>query len=222
MVGFDGVGVLLDPVQRVRDKLVQDTRVDQGPVGSDLHRDGSGAQRSGEEHPRGGNITPGAEQGVDDLTVLVDRAVQVRSTARDLHTCLAQIAIQPSDISRCRQNELSSAAHIGRAATTPDKRQLLMGIGLGRGGSGRPLARTGDRERPNQRARCSPGVDHPVLWSREAALASGTGIGTCLARRTLLRNCVTRAPPAMATTTPAPTAAISSAIPNGREPARPR
>jgi hypothetical protein len=89
VIGFDGVvRVLLDPVQGVRDKLVQDTRVDRGPVGGDLHRDDSGAQRSGEEHPRGCTITPGAQQDVDDLTVLVNPAVQIRPRAGDLHVCL--------------------------------------------------------------------------------------------------------------------------------------
>jgi hypothetical protein len=43
-----------------------------------------------------------------------------------------------------------------------------------------------------------------------------------LVRREFMRNCVTRATPAMATTTPPPTAAISNAIPSGREPARPK
>ena len=53
VIGFDGVvRVLLDPVQRVRGKLVQDPRVDRGPVGGDLHWDGSGAQRPGEELSR--------------------------------------------------------------------------------------------------------------------------------------------------------------------------
>jgi len=44
----------------------------------------------------------------------------------------------------------------------------------------------------------------------------------CLVRRAFMRNCVTRATPAMATTTPPPTAAISNAIPRGMVPDMPR
>ena len=43
-----------------------------------------------------------------------------------------------------------------------------------------------------------------------------------LVRRAFMRNCVTRATPAMATTTPPPTAAISRAIPRGMVPDMPR
>jgi hypothetical protein len=89
VIGLDHVvRVALDPVQRVRDQLIQDPWVDRGPVGSDLHRDGSGAQRTSEELPRGCKITPGAEQDVDDLTMLVDRAVQIRPLAGNLDVCL--------------------------------------------------------------------------------------------------------------------------------------
>ena len=78
VIGLDPVvRVPLDTVQRVRDQLVQDTRVSRRPIGGDLHRDGSGAQHAGKELPRSRQITPGAEQDVDDLTVLVDRAVQI-------------------------------------------------------------------------------------------------------------------------------------------------
>ena len=44
----------------------------------------------------------------------------------------------------------------------------------------------------------------------------------CLLRRAFMRNCVTRATPAMATTTPPPTAAMNRAIPSGMVPDRPR
>ena len=89
MVGFDGVGrVLLAGVQGVRDQLVQDPRVDRGPVRRHLHWDGAGAQRPGEELPRSAQITPGAEQDVDDLTVLVDRPVQIPPVAGDLQVGL--------------------------------------------------------------------------------------------------------------------------------------
>jgi hypothetical protein len=89
MIGFDRVvRVPLDAVQRVRDQLVQDTWVGWGAVGRHLHRDGSGAQRAGQEHPGGGQITPGVEQDVDDLTVLVDGPMQVCPLARDLQVGL--------------------------------------------------------------------------------------------------------------------------------------
>ena len=44
----------------------------------------------------------------------------------------------------------------------------------------------------------------------------------CLVRRAFMRNCVTRATPAMATTTPPPTAAISKAITREIVPDKPR
>ena len=79
MIGLDGVvRVLLDAVPRVRDQLVQDTRVDRCPVRRHLHWDGAGAQRPGEELPRSRQIPAGAELDVDDLTVLVYRSVQIQ------------------------------------------------------------------------------------------------------------------------------------------------
>lgn len=56
-------------------------------------------------------------------------------------------------------------------------------------------------------------------WS--ADVTPGAGISR-LVRRALIRSCVTRATPAMATARLPPTAAMNSAIPSGRDPAKPR
>ena len=85
MVTFDRVvRVLLGGVHRRRDQLVQGPRVHRCPVGGDLDRDGASAQRSGEEPSRCGKVAVRGEQHIDELTVLVDRPVQIGSTAGNL------------------------------------------------------------------------------------------------------------------------------------------
>jgi hypothetical protein len=60
------VRVLLDCVPRRGDQLVHHARVDRRAISGDLDRDGAGAQRSDEETPRCGQVTPGRQQDVDD------------------------------------------------------------------------------------------------------------------------------------------------------------
>jgi hypothetical protein len=67
------VRVLLHGVQRGRDQLVEDPRIDRGAVGGDLDRRGPDLQRPSEERPRGSQISMTRQQDVDDLAVLVDR-----------------------------------------------------------------------------------------------------------------------------------------------------
>jgi len=49
-----------------------------------LDRDGASAQRLGEEPSRCGKVAVRGEQHIDDLTVLVDRSVQIGPTAGNL------------------------------------------------------------------------------------------------------------------------------------------
>jgi hypothetical protein len=56
-------------VQRRRDQLAGDPRVDRGTVGADLGRDGARAQRPGKEAPGGRQVTPPGQQDVDDLAI---------------------------------------------------------------------------------------------------------------------------------------------------------
>jgi hypothetical protein len=71
------IRVLLNSVQSGRDELIKDPRIDRREVGGDLDRDRAGAQRPEEEPPGGRQVTPLGQQDVDDLTVLVNRPVQV-------------------------------------------------------------------------------------------------------------------------------------------------
>lgn len=62
---------------------------------------------------------------------------------------------------------------------------------------------------------------HGACNARARGSCQGLDV-SCLIRRALMRNCVTRATPAMATTTPPATAAINRAIPRGMVPDMPR
>jgi hypothetical protein len=85
VVGLDRiVRVPLYGMQRRGDQLVQDPRISRGPVGGDLGRDRTRAQRPDEEPPGGSQVPPHGQHDVDDLAVLVNRPVQVRPTARHL------------------------------------------------------------------------------------------------------------------------------------------
>src|SRR6266516_1174950 len=82
------VRVLLDDVQRRGYQLVEDPRVDRRAVGRDLGRDRAGAQRPGEEAPRGRQVTPPRQQNIYDLAVLIDRPVEIGPLTGDLQVGL--------------------------------------------------------------------------------------------------------------------------------------
>jgi hypothetical protein len=65
----------------------------------DLYRDGSDAQRAGEEGACSRGISAGRDEYVDDLTVLVDRAVQVDPAAGDLDVGLVHEPPVPAGVS---------------------------------------------------------------------------------------------------------------------------
>ncbi|KPM50816.1 hypothetical protein ACG83_37985 [Frankia sp. R43] len=85
MVGFDPVvlprGV---DVAGAGKQLVEDPRVDRGLVGGDLDRPAAVRQRRGEELSGRGLVASFAGEDVDDVSVLVNRPVQVRPPAGDL------------------------------------------------------------------------------------------------------------------------------------------
>jgi hypothetical protein len=82
------IRVLPHGVQRRRDQLVEDPRVDRGTVGVDLGRDRARAQRPGKEAPGGRQVTPPGKQDIDGLAMLVDRPAQAGQFAGDLHAHL--------------------------------------------------------------------------------------------------------------------------------------
>jgi hypothetical protein len=65
------------------------TERDMEKIGGHLGRDRAGAQCPGEEPPGGGQVAPLGLKHVDDLAVLVNRAVQVGPPPGDLDVRLA-------------------------------------------------------------------------------------------------------------------------------------
>src|SRR5262249_42255261 len=85
MVGFGAVvRVLVEDVPGGRDDLVDHARVHRCPIRGDFDRRRAVRESAGEERPCGAGVAALADQYVDDLTVLIDRAVQVGPPARDL------------------------------------------------------------------------------------------------------------------------------------------
>jgi hypothetical protein len=78
------VRVLLQDVPRGRGDLVDQARVDRRPVGGDLNRGRTVSQRADEECPCSRAVTAFGEQDVDDLSVLIDRAIEVVPAAGEL------------------------------------------------------------------------------------------------------------------------------------------
>jgi len=112
------VGVLLDGVHRGRDQLVEDPRVGRCPVAGDLNRDRWGSEGLGEDPARGSVITMRAGQHVEDLTVLVDRAVQVGPAAGDFHLRLVD---EPA-VTRCTPRRVGCLDEFWRAPAVPTGR----------------------------------------------------------------------------------------------------
>jgi len=103
VVGFhDVVGILLHHMSRTR--FVEQPRVDRCPIGRDLDRNGSEPHRAGEERTRRGAVSALREQDVDDLAVLIDRAVEVSPASGDLDVSLV--------------NEPSIAGSVPRSASS--------------------------------------------------------------------------------------------------------
>jgi hypothetical protein len=85
VVGLDRiVRVLLYRVHRRRRQLVQDAWIEPSLVGSDLDRHGAKAQRPSEERSCCGQVTLRGQEHVDNVTVLVNRPVEIRPVAGDL------------------------------------------------------------------------------------------------------------------------------------------
>ena len=85
MISFHAVvAVLLQDVTSARDTFVEHPRIDRCPVGRNLDRRRAVGQGAGEAHPGGRAVTTFGDQDVDDLTVLIDRAVEVGPAAGDL------------------------------------------------------------------------------------------------------------------------------------------
>jgi hypothetical protein len=78
------VAVLLGDVPRGRHDRVDDAWVDRRPVGGDLDRRPAVREGAGEERPRSTGIAALREEDVDDLPLLIDRAVEVGPAPRDL------------------------------------------------------------------------------------------------------------------------------------------
>ena len=78
MIGLHGVvRVRLDNVARARRELVDNAWVDRCAVGGDLRRCRPVRRGLGEERPPRGAVTVLRQQNVDNLAMLVDRALQV-------------------------------------------------------------------------------------------------------------------------------------------------
>jgi hypothetical protein len=71
------VAVLLGDVPRGRHERVDDAGVDRRPVGGDLDRRRAVREGAGEERPRSTGIAALRDEDVDDLPLLIDRAVEV-------------------------------------------------------------------------------------------------------------------------------------------------
>jgi hypothetical protein len=85
VVGFHRViRVLLKEVPSAGQQIVDNPRVNRRSVGGDLHRGWPESLRAGEECPCGRTITAFRDQFVDDLAVLIDRAVKISPAAGDL------------------------------------------------------------------------------------------------------------------------------------------
>jgi hypothetical protein len=74
--GVRGRRVPLEDVPRSRDAFVEHAWVDRRPVGHDLDRNRSEPHRAGEERTRRGAVSASRDQDIDDLAVLIDRAVE--------------------------------------------------------------------------------------------------------------------------------------------------
>ena len=85
VISFHGVvGVAVQDVPRTRSQLLEHARVDRRPVGRDLDRRRTEAHRGREERPCGRAIATLRQQHVDDLAMLIDRAIQVGPPPCDL------------------------------------------------------------------------------------------------------------------------------------------
>jgi hypothetical protein len=78
------VAVLLQDLTSARDTFVEHPLIERCPVGRDLDRRRTVRQGAGEARPRGRAVTMCGDQDVDNLAVLIDRAVEVGPAAGDL------------------------------------------------------------------------------------------------------------------------------------------
>jgi hypothetical protein len=156
-------------------------RVHRRPVGGDLDRRRSRLQRAAEEHSRSRSVTALADQDADDLTVLVDRAVQLGPARSDLPVSL----IEEPPITR-RVTRRTRGIHELRGEG-PDPSvdgdvvdidstlgQQLLPIALGQAAAQLPTHRHRDhlpREAvAGRRGRDTPRSDHRISLSRPTAI----------------------------------------------------
>ncbi|MDT5012074.1 MAG: hypothetical protein QOH57_3691 [Mycobacterium sp.] len=86
MVSFDAVvGVLLQDMVSSRDEALDHAGIDRRPIRRDFDRYRSACQCSSEQRSSSLRVAARRDEDIDDLTVLIDRAVQVRPAAGDLH-----------------------------------------------------------------------------------------------------------------------------------------
>jgi hypothetical protein len=101
MVALDViVGVLVGSMPGRREQLVQHGRVHRRVIGDDLRRhDLRGTDGLLEEPASGCRIPLHGDEDVDDLTELVDRAVDIPPSAGDLHVGLVDLPVVPDGVS---------------------------------------------------------------------------------------------------------------------------
>ena len=117
VVAFDTVaGILLRVVKRAGHEILDRSTQRGRPVGHDLDRLTMGAENSAEEPSCCSEIAAGGDEYVDDLTVLVDRAVYVTPGARDLHVGLVD---EPAITDRMATRFLRHPDRRARSANTP-------------------------------------------------------------------------------------------------------
>ena len=80
--GVRGRRVPLEDVPRSRDAFVEHAWVHRRMVGHDLDRNRSEPHRAGEERTRRGAVSASRDQDIDDLAVLIDRAVEAGCSVR--------------------------------------------------------------------------------------------------------------------------------------------
>jgi hypothetical protein len=109
VVGLDVVvGIPVAAVPGGGEQLVEHDRVRRGPVGDDLDRPGSGRGDGTGEEPSGrGGVATWGDEYVDDLAVLVDRAVDIAPLPGDLTYVSSTCQRVPTE---WRQGRVASAS----------------------------------------------------------------------------------------------------------------
>jgi hypothetical protein len=173
MIGFDPiVGVLLGHVRSLRHQIIEDSQVSRRLVGGDLDRRRPGAQCLGEEPAGWRGVPPLGQQDVDDLPVLVDRAIKVRPPAGDLDVGLIHEPPITGSVpagaggvreQRCEPLHPPEHGHVVDAALG----QQFLDIAVGEAVAQVPA----DRQRDHLRRELEPGERRPTVAALRAVLA---------------------------------------------------